>query len=69
MAVEGRQEEVVDEIVEKQVPPAAAKIPYDQKFWVLIASQPLRFGRVIAAAESRVFLAYPSQLVRRIVPL
>lgn len=69
--MEGQQEVVVDEIVEEQMPPpAAAMIPYDRRqFGVPIAAQPSRFELVRAAAESRVFLAYPSQPVHRNVPL
>lgn len=65
MGVEWRQVVVVvvvDEIVEEE-------IPYDQQFGVPIASQPLRFELERAAAESRVFLAYPSPPAHRSVPL
>lgn len=64
MAVEEGQEETVGEIAKEQM-----QQPFGVGVAVVVAAEALKFVLVKAAAESLVFLAYPSHPVHQLVPL
>lgn len=63
MAVEEGREETVGEIAKEQM-----QKPFGVGVGVAVAAEALKFVLVKAAAESLVFLAYPSHPVHQLVP-
>lgn len=70
MAVEEGQEETVGEIAKEQMQqPFGVGVGVAVAVVIVVAAEALKFVLVKAAAESLVFLAYPSHPVHQLVPL